>query len=141
MEYTSITAVLIQLYDRKVVVFSVYIPPRVDEHHLEELKNRLNLIRSTIVDQKTKHGPHLEILVAGDFNRHHHPWGRNQVVTNHTRQDEAEPIPDLMADHELESLLPGGTITFEGVRERSTNPMLGTSNRTWVRSSRYSVGF
>lgn len=120
IQSTDITAVIIRPGHRKILVISVYVPPRTDEQHLGILKDRLDMINSVILAQKNQHRPQLEILVAGDFNRHHHLWGGNHVFARHTQRDEAEPILDFMADHNLQSLLPRGTMTFESSRGRST---------------------
>ncbi|GAA93188.1 reverse transcriptase, partial [Aspergillus luchuensis IFO 4308] len=120
IQSTDITAVIIRPGHRKILVMSVYVPPRTDQQHLGILKERLDMINSVILAQKNQHGPQLEILVAGDFNRHHHLWGGNHVFARHTQRDEAEPILDFMADHNLQSLLPRGTMTFESSRGRST---------------------
>jgi hypothetical protein len=116
----DITAVITQLHNRKILVISVYVPHKADGNHLETLESRINLINAVVSTQRKLHGSHLDILIAGDFNRHHHLWGGNHVFARHNRGDEAAPIIDLMADHSLQSLLPRGTITFESPQGRST---------------------
>jgi hypothetical protein len=109
-----------QLHNQKIFVILVYVPHKADGHHLETLENRINLINAVISTQQKLHGSHLDILIAGDFNRHLHLWGGNHGFARHNRGDEAAPIIDLMADHNLQSLLPRGTITFENPQGRST---------------------
>ena len=50
----------------------------------------------------------LEIIIAGDFNRHNTLWGGNTVSDE--RQGEAEPIIMMMSEQGLTSLLKRGII-------------------------------
>lgn len=60
----------------------------------------------------------LNIVVAGDFNRHDQLWGGEGVLPY--RQGEADPIIDFMSGWGLESLLPSGTKTWQNRRHSST---------------------
>ena len=60
----------------------------------------------------------MDVILAGDFNRHDQLWGGDGV--SQERQGEAEPIIDLMGDHALEGLLPRGTKTWQRGESEST---------------------
>lgn len=85
----------------------------------EALVDHLNLILQAIQGLREEVGDRLDILVAGDFNRHDQLWGWDLVATS-KRQGEADPILLFMVEFGLQSLLPRGTITFDGGRGRST---------------------
>src|ERR1700722_440036 len=98
----DLTAALIHLPDRKMLIVSVYIP-----HGTEALLEEIEQIRTLISTTRQRIGTRTDVVLAGDFNRHDQLWGGNDV----TRQGEADPIIDLMAEVGLRSLLPRGTIT------------------------------
>jgi hypothetical protein len=121
VESPDITAAIIKVPDYTILIMSVYIPPRADSHHREDLVARLQIIESTITRAKEQYGPQIELVIAGDFNRWHHLWGGHQATVDHFRRRyEAEPILDFMSEWNLQSLLRRGTITFEGPQGRST---------------------
>jgi hypothetical protein len=95
---------------------------------MRSLTQALDAIRHPCRRVQRDHSDQVDILIAGDFNRHDQLWGGDQVAT-HIRQGEAEPIILLMADWELTSLLPRGTITFEEGPWRSTIDLVLTSRR------------
>lgn len=121
IEITSadITAVLI-LTDKPILAVSAYVPPIAHGEEMVALVERLALIGDAISRLKARHGAALEVIVTGDFNRHHHLWGGDEVIRQRKRQDEADPIIHFMADFGLQSLLPRGTITFEARSQKST---------------------
>jgi hypothetical protein len=56
------------------------------------------------------------IMVAGDFNRHHPLWedsGTNAHMLSPRALEDAQPILDLLADYDLDMLLPAGTPTIQ----------------------------
>lgn len=57
--------------------------------------------------------PHLELILTGDFNRWDVLWGGDGIAS-HSRQGEGQPLVNLMADLDLQLLLPRGTITYTG---------------------------
>ncbi|KUL82055.1 hypothetical protein ZTR_10680 [Talaromyces verruculosus] len=121
MDSPDVTAVIIKVSDYTVLIMSVYIPPRANSHHREDLTAQLQTIESTIIRVKEQYGPQIELVIAGDFNRWHHLWGGSQATVDHPqRRYEAEPILDFMSEWNLQSLLRRGTITFEGSQGRST---------------------
>jgi hypothetical protein len=116
---TDITAVLIPA-DKPILAISAYVPPIAHGEEMEALVERLALMGEAISRLKERHGATLEVIVTGDFNRHHLLWGGNEVVRQRKRLDEADPIIHFMADFGLQSLLPRGTITFAARSQRST---------------------
>ena len=54
----------------------------------------------------------MDVILTGDFNQHDQLWGENEISAQ--RQGEADPIIDFMATYSLQSLLPRGTIIWEG---------------------------
>lgn len=64
--------------------------------------------------------PQLEVILAGHFNRWDTLWGGNSVAS-HSRQGEGSLIIDLMADLDLQLLLPQGTITYRRGKAQSSH--------------------
>jgi endonuclease/exonuclease/phosphatase family metal-dependent hydrolase len=56
--------------------------------------------------------PLVDVVIAGDFNRHDQLWGGDDVSLE--RQGEADPIIGLMSEFSLSSLLRRGTKTWHG---------------------------
>ena len=100
------TAVLLRLPDRVLLVASVYVPC----NGAQELEGTMGLLRRMMGEARKREGTRTDVVLAGDFNRHDQLWGGDDVSP--TRQGEAEPIVDLMSDHDLLSLLPRGTKTW-----------------------------
>jgi hypothetical protein len=65
-----------------------------------------------IHDVRQNAGTVVDVVIAGDFNRHDQLWGGEDVALE--RQGEADPIIDLMTELALSSLLPRGTKTWHG---------------------------
>ena len=106
VQSSDLTAVVLRLPDRSVLVVSVYVEGQ-NEEALVQATNKLDqLIRET----RTRVGTRVDVLLAGDFNRHDQLWGGDQVSAG--RQGEADPIIELMSEHGLCSLLPRGTKTW-----------------------------
>ena len=61
----------------------------------------------------------MELLVAGDFNRHDQLWG-GDAVTHNDQQGEANSIIEFMSELGLQSLLPRSMKTFIGQRSETT---------------------
>ena len=104
----DITAAVIRLPDRLVLVASVYVPggdPRA-------LREACNNLRETVMEVRRSTGMVVEVVIAGDFNRHDQLWGGDDVSL--VRQGEADRIIDLMSEFALSSLLPRGTKTWHG---------------------------
>ena len=69
----------------------------------------------------------LDILVAGDFNRHDQLWGGDEVSLTQ-RQGEADPIVDFIGDFSLHSLLPRGVKTWARNGQESTIDLIFASH-------------
>lgn len=127
----DLTAISLQLQDRILLVISVYIPPRDRSEHgrdsAEDVCSRTDLVRLAITDLERQHVHRkVEVVVAGDFNRHDQLWGGDGVGAS-PQQGEAAEILSLIQDFDLQSLLPRGTITYESTRSESTIDLILTS--------------
>jgi exonuclease III len=114
VDSADITAVMAHIEGRKLIVVSVYMPDlcsrRTKDENLEELSSRLEAISKLIQEERLR-DPHVEAIVAGDFNRHNPLWGGDRINST-ASQEESEPILEFMAKWSLQCLLPVGTTTF-----------------------------
>lgn len=78
----------------------------------------LRAVERTIREAQARGGQMVDVIVAGDFNRHDQLWGGDAVSQD--RQGEADPIIDLMNEHCLGSMLPRGTKTWHARQKEST---------------------
>ena len=91
----DLTAAVLRLPGRSILTVSVYVEGQ-DEEALVDSTNKLNqLIRET----RHRIGTRVDVILAGDFNRHDQLWGGDDV--SQERQGEADPIIDLMSGHGL----------------------------------------
>lgn len=104
----DITAAIIRLPERSILVASVYVPG-IDAQALQDTCNSL---RKTIQEVRRKANTVVELVIVGDFNRHDQLWGGDDVSME--RQGEADLIIDLMNEFTLNSLLRRGTKTWHG---------------------------
>jgi ribonuclease HI/exonuclease III len=110
----DITAAVVRLPDRLVLVASVYVPggdPQALQDTCDNLRKAVRVVRRDA-------GTAVEMVVAGDFNRHDQLWGGNDVSLE--RQGEADQIIDLMGEFALSSLLRRGTKTWQGGEYETT---------------------
>ncbi|KAM3543691.1 hypothetical protein ARSEF1564_003451, partial [Beauveria bassiana] len=114
IESSDLTAAMITLPERKLLVVSVYVQG-VDK---QALTDACGLLRATISKARRDEGQVVDVVLVGDFNRHDHLWGGEDVSL--IRQGEADEIVDLMGDYNLSSLLPRGTKTWQGGEHEST---------------------
>ncbi|KAM4063309.1 endonuclease-reverse transcriptase domain-containing protein [Hirsutella rhossiliensis] len=110
----DLTAAVLRLEGREVMVVSVYVQGKNDE----ALTNAMELLRDVIDRFRNGTGRRTDVVLAGDFNRHDLLWGGDEVSAS--RQGEGQPIIDLMDDFGLSSLLPRGTKTWQRSDEEST---------------------
>lgn len=104
---------------RQVLVFSVYVPPiRMVAEGDTQLLNTLRKIEETYMQERA-HNPNLELLVGGDFNRHHTLWG-SLDGSHQGSATEGESIIELMARLGLQSMLKPGEKTYKGAPGLST---------------------
>ena len=114
VESPDLTAVVLRLPDRSILVVSIYIEPQNEEALLNTTNKLDRLIRQTRATISTR----LDVILAGDFNRHDQLWGGDDVSPS--RQGEADLIIDLMSEHALQSLLPRGTKTWKKGESETT---------------------
>lgn len=108
MPSADLTAAVLRLEEREVLVVSVYVEGKNDE----ALTSAMELLRDVIDRFRGGTGNRTDMVLAGDFNRHDLLWGGDQVPTR--RQGEGQPIIDLMEGVGLCSLLPRGMKTWQG---------------------------
>ena len=121
IESPDLTAAIVRLNERRVLVVSVYIPGG-DRQALHDACNKLDTV---IQDARRRAGTVVDVVLAGDFNQHDQLWGGEDVTL--ARQGEADPIIDLMTEHALSSLLPRGTKTWQGGNYETTIDRPGAS--------------
>jgi endonuclease/exonuclease/phosphatase family metal-dependent hydrolase len=100
--------------DRSVLLASVYVEGANDA----ALSGTMRLLDDAVSTAQRRGGPRLDVVVAGDFNRHDQLWGGDEVSPR--RQGEADPIIDFMNRWRLESLLPRGTKTWQSATHATT---------------------
>lgn len=72
----DLSVALLRLPDRSVLVASLY----VDVGNAAALDVTVGLITKTIHSARRRGGPRMNIVVAGDFNRHDQLWGGDGVL-------------------------------------------------------------
>jgi endonuclease/exonuclease/phosphatase family metal-dependent hydrolase len=122
VDSSDITAALLSLPGREILLLSVYIPCQ-DTDALEEAANH---IRQATQSVQQRRGP-VEVILAGDFNRHDTLWGGDGVCPY--RQGEAEPLIELAEELRLQSLLPKGTVTWQVGDRESTIDLIFVTER------------
>jgi exonuclease III len=120
VESADITAAILRLPDRSILISSIYVPPT----NPGELQRVLLLLRQLIESTYRQTSTRLEVVVAGDFNQHDQLWGGQDV----SRQGEADPIIDFIAGFSLHSLLPRGTKTWASNGRESTIDLIFASD-------------
>jgi hypothetical protein len=108
MSSPDMTAAILRLPDRRVLVASVYVPKQDSQALRETCEN----LRKIITDARRDAGTAVDVMIVGDFNRHDQLWGGDDVSWE--RQGEADRIVDLMNEFALCSLLRRGTKTWHG---------------------------
>ncbi|KAI3532110.1 hypothetical protein CABS01_16761 [Colletotrichum abscissum] len=104
---SDITAAVVRLPDRRLLVASVYVPVQKPEM----LRQACDLLKQAITNVRGETGERVDVALVGDFNCHDYLWGGDDVSEG--RQGEADPIIDLMSEYSLRSLLPRGAKTRE----------------------------
>ena len=97
----------IRLTGRQVLVASVYVPCADPQ----ALRDSCNNLRKAVRDARRNSGSLVDIVIAGDFNRHDQLWGGDDISLE--RQSEADLIIELMNELALNSLLRRGTKTWQ----------------------------
>jgi hypothetical protein len=76
MPSTDLTVALLQLPDRSVLLASVY----VEGGNVAALTGTMSLLNEAIHIAQRRGGPRLDVVVAGDFNRHNKLWGGDEAL-------------------------------------------------------------
>lgn len=112
---SDLVGVILHVGEKRILLVAVYVPCQ----NAQALQGTVRLIERIIVEaQRQSAGAPLDVLIVGDFNRHDHLWGEDNV--SEVRQGEAEPIVDMMARFRLQSMLPRGTPTWQRGSQQST---------------------
>lgn len=123
LQSADITAALLRLLDRSILVASVY----VDGKEGNVLGETIILLDQLIQDTRHRVGTRVDVVLVGDFNAHDQLWGGDDISPN--RQGEADPIIDLMTEWSLRSLLRRGTRTWEKGAQTSTIDLTFASHK------------
>ena len=108
----DITAVLVNLHDRAVIVASIYVKPRDQQVLRQTIQHIQDLSRAALSGRRT------DLLFVGDFNLHDQLWGGDEVAPS--RQGEADSLVHTMNELALQSLLPRGVKTWRENNHEST---------------------
>ena len=110
----DITATLLHLPGRIILVASIYVPG----HEGGALQESIRDTRQLVTQAKAKANCQSDTLLLGDFNHNNQLWGGDDVAT--VRQGEADPIIDLMKELALQSTLRRGTKKLQRGNQEST---------------------
>ena len=89
-----------------MLVFSIYVPPmdfRIS-NTLQTMQATFDEINAVIRSHTENPGRSVQLLVAGDFNRHHPAWTSSEVPERLMLH--AEELVNFMQVHSLHSYLP-----------------------------------
>ena len=114
IESPDMTAAILRLPGRQVLVVSVYVPCA----DAQALRDSCNNLRKAVRDARQNSGSVVDVMITGDFNRHDQLWGGDEISLE--RQGEADPIIDMMNELALNSLLPRGTKTWQNGDHETT---------------------
>jgi hypothetical protein len=135
VDSADITAAVLQLPERSVLLTSIYVPPTDPIALQSSLQLLQHLIQATSCQISTR----LDIVLAGDLNRHDQLWGGPDVSQ---RQGEADTIVNFIVNLSLCSLLPTGTKTWARKDQESTIDLIFASPElaaTLIRCGVYGV--
>jgi hypothetical protein len=114
MQSSDLTAAVLRLPDRSMLVVSVY----VKGENTAALLDTTGKLHRLIQETRARIGIRVDVVLAGDFNRHDQLW---EVMMSHRKgKERRDPIIDLMNEHALRSLLPRGTKTWQQGDQEST---------------------
>ena len=110
----DITAIQLQGEYGKISIFNIY-NDCTHSRNEATFNNYLTANRITLANGNDTH-----MIWAGDFNRHHPLWDDDKDTHLFTRQAlrDAEGIINLLADHNMEMILPKGIPTLQHMRTK-----------------------
>ena len=110
----DITAIQLQGEYGKISIFNIY-NDCTHSRNETTLYNYLAANRLMLANGNDTH-----MIWAGDFNRHHPLWDDDKDIHLFTRQAlrDAEGIINLIADHNMEMVLPKGILTLQHMRTK-----------------------
>ncbi|MDN6151981.1 MAG: hypothetical protein L0I91_11275, partial [Yaniella sp.] len=119
-DHPDVAAIKIWSADSQILLLSVYIPPAPlfmgdDESALPALTAIQNTITTTLHNEQRP----TNIILSGDFNRHHPLWGGNHIPPRFIEQ--AGDLIEFLQSHNLHSCLPRGTATYWALNNPGQN--------------------
>ena len=123
LDHKDITAIELQTEEGPIRIYNVY-NNCTNSEVLETLSRHLANVQTNDNDTTVEDSP---MLWLGDFNRHHPMWDelRNEHLFTAANLTEAEKLIDLLAEYDMEMVLPPGTPTL---RAFSTGNLTQTDN-------------
>lgn len=122
VESSDLTAVVLRLPRRRVLVGSVY----VEGVAKQALADACRLLWKVFDETSRDTGEEVEVLILGDFNGHDQLWGGDEILP--ARQGEADEIIEVLIEYSLSSLMPRGTKTWKGGDHETTVDLVLASN-------------
>lgn len=117
-DHPDLTAIKVWTPESQILIFSVYLQPvPLPTPEEASAKATLKAIRDTIEAVSQKNGRPTNIVLSGDFNRHHATWGGNRILPWFTEQ--AGELIEFFQEHHLQGCLSRGTLTFWSLSQPS----------------------
>lgn len=118
LHHSDITAVVAYIGCRYLFIALVYIPCHLGRRDKDEenLQSRLDIIKTAYKYEKAQCAE-LEMILSGDFNRWDTLSGASEIA-KHSCQGGKERLINLMAEFNLQLLLPRGTVTYQRARTK-----------------------
>jgi len=119
-DYPDVAAIKIWTAESQTLFFSIYIPPAPlfttdDTSAMPTLTAIENAITATTQNEHRT----TNIIIAGDFNRHHPMWGGNNIPPRFI--EHASDLITFFQTHNLSSCLPRGTATYWALNNPGQN--------------------
>jgi endonuclease/exonuclease/phosphatase family metal-dependent hydrolase len=113
-DMNDITAIQLQGPYGKLTIFNIYNDCTHSDN--QTILNRYILRHANTLTREENH----HMIWAGDFNRHHPLWDRDEDIHLFTRQAtrDTEGLISLLADYEMEMVLPKGVPTLQHMRSK-----------------------
>ena len=119
-DHPDVAAIKIWTAESQTLFFSIYIPP-VPIFTTDDTSAipTLTAIENTITATTQNGHRTTNIIIAGDFNRHHPMWGGNNIPPRFI--EHASDLITFFQTHNLSSCLPRGTATYWALNNPGQN--------------------
>ncbi|KAI3015386.1 hypothetical protein CBS147347_11193 [Aspergillus niger] len=113
--HPDVVAVKIWTADIQYLVFSLYIPPvtLLQPTHESSAQQLLDPIQRTIEEHSSSTNRTTQLILAGDFNRHHPAWNHQPIAPRLI--EHADELINFFQMHQLQWCLPRGIPTYWAV--------------------------